>query len=170
MVSGRTIASSSVGIGLTVLEKVTRHAPTNRPSQDSVELLEALDNVRRSVSRQSNTIEIARGVKVFDGNKIYMVKPIGQRFWTQTAALNDADEIAGTILIQTTGGVHEYSRRADRVDRSYRFVRAGHSQISDCQLGRHDPSVIGCARRSHIDSTLPNVATEPQRSQFDVPD
>jgi hypothetical protein len=27
------------------------------------------------------------------------VKPIGQRFWTQTAALNDADEIAGTLLM-----------------------------------------------------------------------
>ena len=41
------------------------------------------------------------GVMVFDSNRLYVVKPIGQRFWTQTAAMNDADEIAGTILMRT---------------------------------------------------------------------
>jgi hypothetical protein len=39
---------------------------------------------------------------VFDSNKLYVVKPIGQRFWTETAALNDADEIAGTILMHSS--------------------------------------------------------------------
>jgi len=33
-----------------------------------------------------------------------VVKPIGQRFWTQTAAMNDADEIAGTILMRSPKG------------------------------------------------------------------
>jgi hypothetical protein len=46
-------------------------------------------------------VEIIRGIKIFDGDRLYLVKPIGQRFWTQTAALNDADEIAGTILMHT---------------------------------------------------------------------
>jgi hypothetical protein len=42
---------------------------------------------------------------VFDGDRLYLVKPIGQRFWTETAALNDADEIASAILMQTGQGV-----------------------------------------------------------------
>jgi len=37
-------------------------------------------------------------------NSLYIVKPIGLRFWTQTAALNDADEIANTILMHTSQG------------------------------------------------------------------
>lgn len=41
---------------------------------------------------------------VFDRKRLYMVKPIGQRFWTQTAAMNDADEIAGTILMRSSEG------------------------------------------------------------------
>ena len=40
---------------------------------------------------------------VFDQDSLYVVKPIGQRYWSQTAALNDADEIAGTILMHPHG-------------------------------------------------------------------
>jgi hypothetical protein len=41
-------------------------------------------------------------VKVFDKNLLYITKPLGQRFWTNTAALNDADEVAATILTRST--------------------------------------------------------------------
>jgi hypothetical protein len=34
-----------------------------------------------------------------------VVKPLSQRFWTETAALNDADEIAGSILMHSPEGV-----------------------------------------------------------------
>lgn len=50
-----------------------------------------------------NTFELARGVKVFDGDRLYIVKPLSRRYWTETAALNDADEIAGSILMHGTG-------------------------------------------------------------------
>jgi len=42
-----------------------------------------------------------RGLKVFEGSLLYITKPLGQRFWSRTAALNDADDIAGTILMRS---------------------------------------------------------------------
>ena len=65
----------------------------------------ALERLRKVTSRKLNTLELIRGAKVFDRDRLYLVKPIGQRFWTETAALNDADEIAGTILMHTPQGV-----------------------------------------------------------------
>lgn len=65
------------------------------------DLLAALDRLRKVSSQKLNTFELIRGAKVFDGDRLYLVKPIGQRYWTETAALNDADEIAGTILMRT---------------------------------------------------------------------
>jgi hypothetical protein len=67
--------------------------------------LGALERLRKVTSRKLNTLELIRGAKVFDRDRLYLVKPIGQRFWTETAALNDADEIAGTILMHTPQGV-----------------------------------------------------------------
>jgi hypothetical protein len=69
------------------------------------DLLTALEHLRGITSQKLNTLELIRGAKVFDRDRLYLVKPIGQRFWTETAALNDADEIAATILMQTGQGV-----------------------------------------------------------------
>jgi hypothetical protein len=70
------------------------------PSLDvTVDLLAALEHLRTVTSHKLNTLELIRGAKLFDRDKLYLVKPTGQRFWTETAALNDADEIAGTILM-----------------------------------------------------------------------
>ena len=64
-------------------------------------MLKTLDEIRRAVPRRHATLDLVRGVMVFDRNRLYVVKPIGQRHWTQTAAMNDADEIAGTILMRS---------------------------------------------------------------------
>jgi Eco57I restriction-modification methylase len=39
-----------------------------------------------------------QNLKVFDGDSLYILKPMQMRFWSRTAALNDADEIASAIL------------------------------------------------------------------------
>jgi hypothetical protein len=103
VVKGRVTASSTSGIGLTVLEK-TKRSDAAAPPVAETDLLNALDGVRKAVAQKLNTFEMARGVKMFDGARLYIVKPLGQRYWTQTAALNDADEIAGTILMNTPKG------------------------------------------------------------------
>jgi hypothetical protein len=95
-VHGYATGSDSLGIGMAVLERSAGEGKR----EDSGEILAALDKLRKTVTRKMNAFELGRGVKIFDRNRLYVVKPLGQRFWTQTAALNDADEIAGTILLR----------------------------------------------------------------------
>lgn len=101
-VVGAPIVSEAVGVGLVVLEKVDR-AKSGAPVNGNGDLLAALDGLREAASLKLNTFELARGVKVFDGNRLFVVKPLERRYWTETAALNDADEIAGSILMQAPG-------------------------------------------------------------------
>jgi hypothetical protein len=105
IVEGRSTVSPEIGIGVAVLEKNRARGAGSRRHEDLGDVLTALDRLREVTSQRLNTIELIRGTKVFDQNRLYVVKPIGQRFWTQTAALNDADEIAGTILMHKPWGV-----------------------------------------------------------------
>lgn len=102
-VRGTAHGSDAMGIGMAVLEKVSR-TDTNLPaSNDGHDMLKALDHLRKAFPQRLATLDVVRGLLVFDKNRLYVVKPIGQRHWTQTAAMNDADEIAGTILMRPVG-------------------------------------------------------------------
>lgn len=99
-VVGHTAASGRLGLGMAVLRKAPAEERRAVTPQSEHEVLKALERLRSSASSALNTIEIVRGVKVFDGDRLYIVKPLAQRFWTETAALNDADDVAATILNQ----------------------------------------------------------------------
>ena len=105
VVEGRSFASARLGIGVAILEKNVRGHAIPARMQDDSDLLALLERLRMMSSRQLNTFELVRGIKVFEQNRLYIVKPIGRRFWTETAALNDADEIAGSILMQNSKGM-----------------------------------------------------------------
>lgn len=104
-VQGQATSSSTLGIGIAVLKKNGTGEGATQATDNSGNLLSALDHLREITSQKLNTLQLIRGAKVFDRDRLYLVKPIGQRFWTETAALNDADEIVGTILMQTGQGV-----------------------------------------------------------------
>jgi type I restriction-modification system DNA methylase subunit len=99
IVQGCAMASTTLGIGIAILQKTLVGASAFEHPEDFADLLTALERLRKVTSRKLNMFELVRGAKVFDRDRLYLVKPIGQRFWTQTAALNDADEIASTILM-----------------------------------------------------------------------
>jgi hypothetical protein len=101
VVHGEAMASAELGIAVAVLRKVQADTMQSAPTRNPKDLLAALDRLRKVTSRSLNTFQLIRGAKVFDRDRLYVIKPIGQRFWTQTAALNDADEIAGTVLMHT---------------------------------------------------------------------
>lgn len=97
-VRGRSIASDKLGLGLVVLE---RFSPPDRPQQDldtDEALLSSLDRLRKIISSHGGVFDPYRNLMIFEKDKLYLVKLIGQRYWTQTAALNDADEIVGILL------------------------------------------------------------------------
>lgn len=99
-IRGTSIQSSPLGIGLAVLEKVSRakaDLPLETPKEELLALFQRLSD---AVPRKERSIDPVRGLLVFDQNRLYLSKPLGQLHWTQTAALNDADKIAGTLLMQ----------------------------------------------------------------------
>lgn len=100
-VHGRTLAAPSIGVGMVILENTIRGERPTQPSATDPDLLKAIDNLQRIAAKEHGTFEVVHGLKVFHKNLLYITKPLGQRFWTDTAALNDADEIAATILTQS---------------------------------------------------------------------
>jgi len=71
----------------------------------NVPVLESKDKLAKLLQRMEHLLQQKRGrfvfcqnLKVFDGNSLYILKPMQMRFWSKTAALNDADEVAGAIL------------------------------------------------------------------------
>lgn len=101
-VRGEVYASVSLGIGIAVFEMIEKSAPSSPMPDTDFDLLKTLNRLRTTVARSSGSLNLLRGVIVFDRNRLYVVKPIGQRYWCQSAALNDADEIAGTILMRSS--------------------------------------------------------------------
>ncbi|MEL6406522.1 MAG: N-6 DNA methylase [Chloroflexota bacterium] len=99
-VVGASKRSLDMGVGLVVLEKVDHEAQITL--DNAQDILAILHQLRETSATKVNTFELMRGIKVFDGNRLYILKPLGQRYWTETAALNDADEIAGSILMQSS--------------------------------------------------------------------
>ena len=104
-VQGHAMVSSKLGIGVAVLQKTRLGEIAPKPPEDFADLITQLNRLRDVAAQKFSTFELMRGAKVFDRDRLYVVKQIGQRFWSQTAALNDADEIAGTILMHTPQGV-----------------------------------------------------------------
>jgi hypothetical protein len=97
-VSGEVHASAASGLAVVVLRrgKAGTRMPAEGTSSDG--LLPVLDRLRKAFKRELGSVEVLRGLKVFDRDILYVVKPLSRRFWTQTAALNDADEIAAAAL------------------------------------------------------------------------
>ena len=98
-VSGEIISSSKSGMGVIVLRK-----DAGQPSQQNFErpsspkLDEILERISRLLPQHEGSMAFYRNLKVFDGDKLYILKPLAFRFWSKTFALNDADEIAAAIL------------------------------------------------------------------------
>ena len=102
-VRGQVIASEASGIGLAIFEKIDRSLLSGPMLPEAIGVIETLRRLREVASRKHVALELMRGVKIFDRNRLYVVKTLGQRSWTLTAAMNDADEIAGSLLMNMAG-------------------------------------------------------------------
>lgn len=99
-VVGKSMRSVAMGVGLVLLKKVSS-ADSALSIEDNGDILKVLNQLREASSIRINTFELMRGLKVFHGEYLYILKPLGHRYWTETAALNDADEVAGSILMKS---------------------------------------------------------------------
>ena len=69
-----------------------------KESKAEKQVEELIDKVRKSTSDSEGTIRYLRGFAFYDGTTVYLLKPLSRRFWTRTAALNDADEILAHMM------------------------------------------------------------------------
>lgn len=98
-VRGEAFVSSRLGIGIVVLQKTSKGSSVTENSEGFDDILVSLKRISEAVSRKVGVFELIRGATVFDEDHCYIVKRLARRHWTETAALNDADEIAGSILM-----------------------------------------------------------------------
>jgi hypothetical protein len=103
-VSGRCMTAAWSGVGAVELRRFEGAEPPQPPGDDK-ELLATLDRLRKVYRKQLGSVELLRGLKVFNENALYLFKPLQMRFWTRTAALNDADSIAANILSSPLPGL-----------------------------------------------------------------
>lgn len=71
---------------------------SNQPIESDRAFDAAILRIQRALPERQGHLRFQRGLKVFAGDNLYILKPLDLRFWTATAALNDADEIAAAIL------------------------------------------------------------------------
>ena len=99
-VHGKAISDGDIGVGMVILEKTRQGEEPHHLQNATQDVLAHLHNLQKGAAKGLGSVELARGLKVFDKTLLYVTKPNGRRFWTRTAALNDADEIAGTLLMR----------------------------------------------------------------------
>ena len=99
-IEGNTIISLEADLGVVSLRKVDKFSTQIQVSEaeSSEELDKALKRLASLLPAETKSMRLLRNLKVFEGNNLDILKPLARRYWTKTAALNDADEIAAAIL------------------------------------------------------------------------
>lgn len=98
---GHIHASSRSGVATVILRRTRNGSSPASDDTDDSALIAVLDDLQQTFAKELGSIELLRGVKVFDKDSLYLFKSLAQRFWTRTAALNDADDIAATVLMRS---------------------------------------------------------------------
>lgn len=103
-VHASTETSASSGVAVVTFTRLRRGSEIPQPAPAGDGFVLVFERLQRVLKKQVGTIELLKELKVFDQNKLYVLKPLSQRFWTRSAALNDADQIAESILTQSLRG------------------------------------------------------------------
>ncbi len=97
-VRGTVTISKPLGVGVVLLEKMRLAERTGSSPRIGQELPRVLRKIRDALAVDSSSWRSLREVVLFDRNKLYILKPAARIHWTETAALNDADALAATLL------------------------------------------------------------------------
>jgi len=89
----RGMPYSVVHISLT--DRVSTSVPVTGAKEKLASVIMRMESL---LQEKKDWFVFCQNLKVFDGDSLYVLKPMQMRFWSRTAALNDADEIAGAIL------------------------------------------------------------------------
>ena len=103
-VRGTCAISGSLGVGAALLE-IGHIGEESGPLDVGSDLLHVLRRIRDALAVDGGSLSTLREVMVFEGDKLYMLKPAARSHWTETAALNDADTLAATLFSNARSGV-----------------------------------------------------------------
>lgn len=93
------------GLALVTLSVGGRAKPY-RESEAEERVEELLERIRESSTRTGGAApRYLRGFAFYEGKRVHLLKPLGLRHWTRTAALNDADEIIARMMEEDGWGV-----------------------------------------------------------------
>lgn len=96
---GRIARSRKLGIAMTVIERTDgKKSSRVHDTVDDMDVLKVIDSLQKVLPQTRRVVDFVRGLMVFEGPNLYIVKPDTWRHWTKSTALNDADEIAGRLL------------------------------------------------------------------------
>lgn len=93
----RTLLSTATSMAVVILEKTAVAQPYVESESDK-DLNRVLQRLSKLLPEQQGRFAHMRDLKIFSSNEIFLVKPLTQRAWSQSAALNDADELVAAIL------------------------------------------------------------------------
>ena len=65
---------------------------------------------RIATEQQAQSLYFRRNIKEYEANAIHLVKPAERRFWTRSAAYNDADETIAQLLRTLSPNINEQRR------------------------------------------------------------
>ena len=102
-VRGRSAISGSLGVGVALLEKA-RTGEAAGSLQVGHDLVQVLRRMRAVLAVDGGSVSALREVMVFEGDRLYILKPAARIHWTATAALNDADVLAATLFSKARSG------------------------------------------------------------------
>ena len=89
---------SVVQVSLT--DRVSKSVPITDTKEKLASIIKRMEPL---LQNKKGRFVFCQSLKVFDGDSLYILKPMQMRFWSRTTALNDADEIAGAIISSKSG-------------------------------------------------------------------
>jgi hypothetical protein len=97
-IHGDMYSSRIADATLIVISRTNREARV-QPDIRIGDFDEALSRLQLALGNRNSRLSFRQTLKVFEKEHIYLIKPSLLRNWTETAALNDADELARLILL-----------------------------------------------------------------------
>ena len=95
-VNGEVIQGNPYSVvQVSLVDKIRKSIPVVKSNERLAQIFNRMEPL---LEEKQGRFVFCKNLKVFDGNDLYILKPMQMRFWTRTAALNDADEVAGALL------------------------------------------------------------------------
>lgn len=98
-VSGRGLVARKSGLGLLTLSKAPK-TQTYREDTASQEMQDVLQRIEKTLTIEGRRVSYVRGFTLFEKDAVHILKPLNLRHWTRSAAINDADALAGAFLTE----------------------------------------------------------------------